>query len=48
MEVSSFNAAVAVGNIIGPLLFVEKDKPEYKNGLKVTLAIFAALFAVVM
>ncbi|KAK7060752.1 hypothetical protein VNI00_000484 [Paramarasmius palmivorus] len=45
---SGFNAAVAVGNIIGPLLFVEKDKPEYKNGLKVTLAIFAALFAVVI
>lgn len=44
---SVYNAASSAGNIIGPLLFNEKDAPEYKPGLRACLGIFAALVAVV-
>jgi hypothetical protein len=38
-----FNSASAVGNIVGPLLFKDGDKPYYPNGVKAVMAIFAAL-----
>ncbi|KAL7940166.1 putative MFS transporter [Trichoderma barbatum] len=44
---SVYNAASAAGNIIGPLLFNEKDAPAYKPGLRACLAIFVTLVAVV-
>ncbi|KAL6699302.1 putative MFS transporter [Trichoderma pleuroticola] len=44
---SVYNAASAAGNIIGPLLFNDKDAPTYKPGLRACLAIFVALVAVV-
>ncbi|WVQ80475.1 hypothetical protein IAT38_002580 [Cryptococcus sp. DSM 104549] len=44
---SVYNAGSSAGNIIGPLLFSDKDKPHYLPGIKATLAIFCALLAVV-
>ncbi|WVO14904.1 hypothetical protein L204_102543 [Cryptococcus depauperatus] len=44
---SVFNAGSSAGNIIGPLLFKDKDKPHYLPGIKATLGIFCALLAVV-
>ncbi|KKP07876.1 hypothetical protein THAR02_00084 [Trichoderma harzianum] len=44
---SIYNAASSAGNIIGPLLFNDKDAPAYKPGLRACLAIFVALVAVV-
>ncbi|KAJ4859415.1 major facilitator superfamily domain-containing protein [Trichoderma breve] len=44
---SVYNAASSAGNIIGPLLFNDKDAPAYKPGLRACLAIFVALVAVV-
>ncbi|KJZ77190.1 hypothetical protein HIM_03511 [Hirsutella minnesotensis 3608] len=44
---SIYNAASAAGNIIGPLLFNDKDAPAYKPGLRACLGIFVALVAVV-
>ncbi|KAI5477205.1 hypothetical protein MNV49_006649, partial [Pseudohyphozyma bogoriensis] len=40
-----FNAASAVGNIVGPYLF-KKGAPEYLPGMKATLAVFCALLAI--
>ncbi|KAJ5572385.1 hypothetical protein N7535_006045 [Penicillium sp. DV-2018c] len=45
---SLYNAASAAGNIVGPLLFDEKDKPAYRPGLRACLGIFSALAAVVL
>ncbi|PFH61598.1 hypothetical protein XA68_16948 [Ophiocordyceps unilateralis] len=45
---SLYNAASAIGNIIGPLLFHEKDAPTYKPGLRACLAIFVTLVVVVL
>ena len=44
---SVYNAASSAGNIIGPLLFNDKDAPAYKPGLRSCLAIFVALVAIV-
>lgn len=44
---SIYNAASSAGNIIGPLLFNDKDAPEYRPGLRACLAIFVALVALV-
>ncbi|KAL3477187.1 major facilitator superfamily domain-containing protein [Aspergillus californicus] len=44
---SLYNAASAAGNIIGPLLFDEKDAPAYLPGLRTCLAIFSALLVVI-
>ncbi|OJJ79973.1 putative MFS transporter [Aspergillus glaucus CBS 516.65] len=45
---SLFNAATSAGNIVGPLLFSEKDAPAYHPGLRACLGIFVALVAVVL
>ncbi|KAL2821223.1 major facilitator superfamily domain-containing protein [Aspergillus granulosus] len=45
---SLYNGASAAGNIIGPLLFNEKDAPAYLPGLRVCLGIFVSLVAVVL
>ncbi|KAL2833910.1 major facilitator superfamily domain-containing protein [Aspergillus cavernicola] len=45
---SLYQAGAAAGNIIGPLLFNEKDAPAYLPGLRTCLGIFAALVAVVL
>ncbi|TWU77754.1 hypothetical protein ED733_008607 [Metarhizium rileyi] len=45
---SVYNAASSAGNIIGPLLFDDKDSPAYRPGLRACLGIFVALVAVVM
>lgn len=44
---SVYNAASSAGNIIGPLLFNDKDAPEYRPGLRACLGIFVTLVAVV-
>ncbi|RCI12624.1 hypothetical protein L249_0167 [Ophiocordyceps polyrhachis-furcata BCC 54312] len=43
-----YNASSAAGNIIGPLLFNDKDAPAYKPGLRACLAIFVALVLVLL
>ncbi|RDA89760.1 hypothetical protein CP533_2930 [Ophiocordyceps camponoti-saundersi (nom. inval.)] len=43
-----YNASSAAGNIIGPLLFNDKDAPAYKPGLRACLAIFVTLVVVVL
>jgi len=45
---SLYNAGSSVGNIIGPLLFNEKDSPHYFPGLRAVLGIFVALAAVIL
>ncbi|PYI03978.1 MFS general substrate transporter [Aspergillus sclerotiicarbonarius CBS 121057] len=45
-NMSLYNAAVSAGNIIGPLLFNEKDAPAYLPGLRACVGIFVALIAV--
>jgi predicted MFS family arabinose efflux permease len=45
---AAFNAAAAVGAIVGPLLFDAADAPEYRAGIRSTLGVFAAMFAVVL
>ncbi|PNY29658.1 transporter [Tolypocladium capitatum] len=45
---SVYNAASSAGNIIGPLLFNDKDAPSYKPGLRACLAIFVTLVAIVL
>ncbi|KAL4778504.1 major facilitator superfamily domain-containing protein [Aspergillus varians] len=40
---SLYNAASSVGNIVGPLLFNEKDAPAYLPGLRACLGIFSSL-----
>ncbi|QPG93971.1 hypothetical protein C2857_003859 [Epichloe festucae Fl1] len=44
---SVYNAASSAGNIIGPLLFNDRDAPAYKPGLRACLGIFVTLVAVV-
>lgn len=44
---SLFNVGVSAGNIIGPLLFNEKDAPNYLPGLEKTMAITGALIAII-
>lgn len=46
--VSLYNVGASTGNIIGPLLFNEKDAPMYFPGLRATLGIFVALGGVVL
>ncbi|KAH8828273.1 major facilitator superfamily domain-containing protein [Flagelloscypha sp. PMI_526] len=48
VTLSAYNAAVAAGNIIGPLLFNDKDKPRYLPGLRACLGIFCALFVTII
>jgi predicted MFS family arabinose efflux permease len=43
-----YNAASSAGNIVGPLLFNEKDAPAYQPGLRACLGIFVALAAIVL
>ncbi|KAL2782948.1 major facilitator superfamily domain-containing protein [Aspergillus keveii] len=43
-----YNAASSVGNIVGPLLFDDKDAPAYQPGLRACLGIFIALVVVVL
>jgi hypothetical protein len=43
-----YNAASSVGNIVGPLLFNEKDAPAYQPGLRACLGIFVAMVVVVL
>ncbi|KAG5979081.1 hypothetical protein E4U54_006983 [Claviceps lovelessii] len=47
VAMSVYNAATSAGNIIGPLLFDDKDAPTYKPGLRSCLALVAALVATV-
>ncbi|KAE8350554.1 major facilitator superfamily domain-containing protein [Aspergillus coremiiformis] len=42
-----YMAASAAGNIVGPLLFNEKDAPAYHPGLRACLGIFIAMVAIV-
>ncbi|WWC86921.1 uncharacterized protein L201_001800 [Kwoniella dendrophila CBS 6074] len=44
---SIFNAGSAAGNIIGPYLFKDADKPHYIPGIKAVLGIFCALLFVI-
>ncbi|KAL4872564.1 hypothetical protein BDV12DRAFT_210500 [Aspergillus spectabilis] len=43
-----YNAASSVGNIVGPLLFADKDAPAYQPGLRACLGIFIAMVVVVL
>lgn len=43
-----FNAASATGAIVGPLLFDAADAPEYHAGLRDTMAVFAAMFVMLL
>ncbi|WOO79258.1 putative transporter [Vanrija pseudolonga] len=45
--ISIYNAGASAGNIIGPLLFTDKDKPAYVPGVKAVLGIFCALLGVI-
>ncbi|KAL7903336.1 major facilitator superfamily domain-containing protein [Trichoderma sp. SZMC 28014] len=45
---SVYNAASSVGNIIGPILFNDRDAPAYKPGLRACLGVFAALVGVIL
>ncbi|KAL6875479.1 MFS general substrate transporter [Trichoderma longibrachiatum] len=45
---SIYNAASSVGNILGPILFNDRDAPDYKPGLRACLAVFAALIGVIL
>ncbi|KAG6010407.1 hypothetical protein E4U21_006971 [Claviceps maximensis] len=47
VAMSVYNAATSTGNIIGPLLFDEKDAPAYSPGLGSCLGIVVALVAIV-
>ncbi|KAK3312096.1 major facilitator superfamily domain-containing protein [Apodospora peruviana] len=44
---SLYNAASSAGNIVGPLLFKESDKPAYLPGLRSTLGVYCAMIGVV-
>ena len=44
---SIFNIGVSAGNIIGPLLFSERDAPYYKPGLTKTMGVTGALLGLV-
>lgn len=41
---SLYNAASSAGNIVGPLLFQDKDAPAYKPGLKATMGVYIGIF----
>lgn len=43
-----FNAASAVGNIVGPLLFKSGDAPRYAPGVLAVLIIFIVLIGLIM
>lgn len=45
---SLYNAAAAVGNIIGPILFRDSDAPKYEFGLKATLGVYIVVFWLVI
>lgn len=45
---SVYNAASSAGNIIGPILFNDRDAPSYKPGLRWCLCVFVALIAIVL
>ncbi|KAG6004216.1 hypothetical protein E4U43_000783 [Claviceps pusilla] len=47
VAMSVYNAATSTGNIIGPLLFDDKDAPAYRPGLRSCLGIVVALVAIV-
>lgn len=44
---SLFNIGVSGGNIIGPLLFTDRDAPNYLPGLEKVMAITGAMIAVI-
>ncbi|KAL7795389.1 major facilitator superfamily domain-containing protein [Trichoderma ceciliae] len=48
MIMSVYNAASSVGNIIGPILFDDRDAPAYKPGLRSCLGVFSALIGVIL
>jgi predicted MFS family arabinose efflux permease len=48
MIMSVYNAASSVGNIIGPILFNDRDAPAYIPGLRSCLGVFAALIGVIL
>jgi MFS family permease len=43
-----FNGTASAGAIVGPLLFDAADAPEYRLGIRSTMGIFCAMFAVVL
>lgn len=43
-----YNAGSSSGNILGPLLFSDEDKPAYLPGLRKCLGIFCAMFVIVL
>ncbi|KAF8315253.1 MFS general substrate transporter [Clavulina sp. PMI_390] len=43
-----YQASSSAGNIAGPQLFHSKDKPEYKPGLKATMASFIVLVVLIL
>ncbi|KAI1264667.1 major facilitator superfamily domain-containing protein [Xylariaceae sp. FL1019] len=43
---SVYNAAASTGSIVGPLLFTDKDAPEYLPGLRTVLGFFIATFGI--
>lgn len=48
ITLSLCQASVSAGNIIGPLLFNEKDSPAYLPGLRACLGVFVALGSCVL
>lgn len=44
---SLFNIGVSAGNIIGPLLFNQKDAPQYRPGLEKTMGLTCALIVLI-
>ncbi|KAM0256868.1 hypothetical protein ACHAQJ_004688 [Trichoderma viride] len=48
MIMSVYNAASSVGNIIGPILFNDRDAPAYIPGLRSCLGVFSALIGVIL
>ncbi|RFU81222.1 mfs transporter [Trichoderma arundinaceum] len=48
MIMSVYNGASSVGNIIGPILFDDRDAPTYKPGLRSCLGVFSALIGVIL
>ncbi|EGC42053.1 MFS transporter [Histoplasma capsulatum var. duboisii H88] len=43
VNMALYQAGSSVGNIVGPLLFNEKDAPVYHRGLRAVLGVFVAL-----
>ena len=48
VTLSLYQASTSAGNIVGPLLFDEKDSPAYLPGLRACLGVFAAMGACVL